>query len=430
MDLLLGESIREVLDHHYEKALTGRADHHFGVLVDLCQRNPDGIEGELRGLIDMVRTTEEPRRTLDVIARRLSMPYRKHFRKLVHEDLDYIRRTATELFQSLERQLRRTPTAEKLHAQALRLSQLPSPGRSFRDLWSLRETFLASGTVAVEDSQWKHILPQAKKLSPAAHAAFNNLKTALQETVISRLPETPEKLIDQERELAKYGRLLSDLLNEVVENYEKRKALRGWLDFADLELRTLRFLEAELASGYDPSRRYDHTLVDEFQDINRLQARIIDLLTRGRRRFLVGDLKQCIYQFRLSAPDIFRDLLRDHHTVKDPADYLSGDQTVSSGRGLAVQVRDSFRSRRPILSLVNRIFSQLSTLPGGIPGDVLLGPGTRARSRLQHAGLRSVSRPAGRGSHCPSGTDGGGIATERGSRIASRRSSPQEPGRA
>lgn len=361
IELLVKESIAEVLDQWYERALTESVDPRFGILVDLCQRLPDGVEGELRMLLDMARTTEDPQRAIAIFERKQDLPYREHFRRFAKEDLAHLRRCATALVEALGRQERLTKGAENLLRAARSLTLLPSAGRRFDDFWSVRQTLIHSGTISRKQNKWKQDLPQCRKLSGEAKAANQALKDALEHSVLAHLPESPEELASQESRISAFGSVLARLLREISESYEEKKRTRGVLDFADLELHTKAFLEEEDRQGIDPSRRYDHVLVDEFQDVNRLQARIIELLTSNNRRFLVGDIKQCIYQFRLSAPDIFRDLLRapepTHKKIGSQGDLFAQPDTRS--KQLVVQVRDSFRSRAPILSFVNLVFAEV-----------------------------------------------------------------------
>lgn len=89
------------------------------------------------------------------------------------------------------------------------------------------------------------------------------------------------------------------------------------LDFGDLEHRTLELLLGKLgdsptrAAG-EIGRRFREVMVDEYQDTNEVQDRIFETLTRERGNcFLVGDVKQSIYRFRLADPGIFLEKYRE-----------------------------------------------------------------------------------------------------------------------
>ena len=92
--------------------------------------------------------------------------------------------------------------------------------------------------------------------------------------------------------------------------YAAEKARRGMVDFADLEHMAVRLLVGEDGAPTELARqwsaRYDEIMVDEYQDTNEVQNAIFTALSReGRNLFLVGDVKQSIYRFRLADPTIF-----------------------------------------------------------------------------------------------------------------------------
>jgi len=131
----------------------------------------------------------------------------------------------------------------------------------------------------------------------------------------------------------------------------ERKRANGVLDFHDLEQFALRLLW-DAATGQPTAvaanwrAKLKFVFVDEYQDINAAQDRIIQGLSReaaGANRFLVGDVKQSIYRFRLADPKIFRDYARDWR----------GDA------GQTIPLRENFRSREGLLNLVNSIFRLL-----------------------------------------------------------------------
>ncbi len=80
--------------------------------------------------------------------------------------------------------------------------------------------------------------------------------------------------------------------------YQTECRRQGLLDFDDLLERSVALLEAnpELLAGY--RRRYPHVLVDEYQDLNLAQERLVELIAQGGRPFVVGDDDQSIYRFR------------------------------------------------------------------------------------------------------------------------------------
>ncbi|MBQ0836639.1 helicase-exonuclease AddAB subunit AddA [Lactiplantibacillus pentosus] len=136
---------------------------------------------------------------------------------------------------------------------------------------------------------------------------------------------------------------------------EKRR--RHVLDFSDLEHLTLQILTSDNESGQAALNQlraqFDEVMVDEYQDINSLQESILQLLSRDEpgNMFMVGDVKQSIYQFRLADPLLF--LHKYHDFADNPA---HGDRIV---------LAENFRSVANVDHLTNLIFSQLMDAPVG-----------------------------------------------------------------
>jgi ATP-dependent helicase/nuclease subunit A len=139
-------------------------------------------------------------------------------------------------------------------------------------------------------------------------------------------------------------RHIGELLELFSARYEAAKERRGALDFEDLQIRAVRLLErGELGAAY--RRRFTHVLVDEFQDTNRLQLRLIESLRGpGSELVVVGDELQSIYGFRHADLDVFRE--RRAAAEGDP------DAT-------AMALSGNFRSRPEAIAAVNALGEKL-----------------------------------------------------------------------
>lgn len=144
---------------------------------------------------------------------------------------------------------------------------------------------------------------------------------------------------------------LLDLAAEFSRQFSRSKRELGLLDFHDLEQYSLRLLWDPRSDRPTPvaefwRQRLRHVFVDEYQDINAAQDKIIECLSRDGpqgNRFLVGDVKQSIYRFRLADPYIFQ----------------SYAATWRSGPGSVIPLVENFRSRAGILNFVNSVFQVL-----------------------------------------------------------------------
>jgi ATP-dependent exoDNAse (exonuclease V) beta subunit len=127
--------------------------------------------------------------------------------------------------------------------------------------------------------------------------------------------------------------LTATALERIDTIFRAKKREDSVLDFADLEEETIRLLESNDQIRRETQVRFEHVLMDELQDTNRLQWRLVNLVRR--KFFAVGDINQSIYRFRHADPSVF-------------AEY----RAVSS----VDQLNENHRSRRSILETVTRAF--------------------------------------------------------------------------
>ncbi len=138
---------------------------------------------------------------------------------------------------------------------------------------------------------------------------------------------------------------LFDLTSEFESEYDALKKEKGGLDFNDLEKYTLEVLKSKVILD-EIKKKYKYILVDEYQDINGVQEEIISLLSKANNRFMVGDVKQSIYRFRLCDPSIFLEKYK-HYFGEDG--------------GKLILLNANFRSKKPILDFVNAVFDRTMT---------------------------------------------------------------------
>jgi ATP-dependent exoDNAse (exonuclease V) beta subunit len=134
-----------------------------------------------------------------------------------------------------------------------------------------------------------------------------------------------------------YGHL-AELLRLYATAFEAAKERRAGIDFEDLQILAARLLErAEIGQAY--RGRFSHLLVDEFQDTNRLQLRLIEALQGPKSQLVVvGDELQSIYSFRHADLDVFR--RRREQIDADPGAEL-------------MRLSGNFRSRPEVIGAVN-----------------------------------------------------------------------------
>ena len=156
---------------------------------------------------------------------------------------------------------------------------------------------------------------------------------------------------------------LVSFVKEFRAEYSKLKRSRRVLDFSDIEQMTLDLLLGKQRSGntaaaVEIGQRFREILVDEYQDSNEVQDAIFSALTKNKQNcFMVGDVKQSIYQFRLADPDIFLEKYNTYYPASDAV----------PGQGRKVMLSSNFRSSLGVISAVNDVFSHcMSQSVGGL----------------------------------------------------------------
>lgn len=161
-------------------------------------------------------------------------------------------------------------------------------------------------------------------------------------------------------------RTLCAIVRSMHKRLEAEKDARSAYDYADLEQRALRAMnDPQIEKAV--SGRYDAVFVDEYQDVSDMQEALIRKTARPGRLFMVGDVKQSIYRFRLAEPGLFLKKQR-LFSAPDEAD------------GELILLNRNFRSRARILDFTNRVFDRAMRASGSeinYTADEYLYPGAQ-----------------------------------------------------
>ena len=218
-------------------------------------------------------------------------------------------------------------------------------------------------------------VPRKEEIKAVREACKEGL--AKQAKIFSR--DSRSLLADLEQmSLAQQG--LVTLVRRFGKEYTALKKKRRVLDFGDLEHKTLDLLlgprrDGPTAAAREIGKRYREVLVDEYQDSNAVQDAIFGSITQEKQNcFLVGDVKQSIYQFRLADPGIF---LEKYNRYVSP-------EEAGPGEGRRVLLSDNFRSGGEVVEAVNQVFSCcMSEAVGGLR----YGEAEALREGIPHAAL-------------------------------------------
>lgn len=150
--------------------------------------------------------------------------------------------------------------------------------------------------------------------------------------------------------------IMKKLYEAVLRFDEEFKALKDEANeysFADIEQFAIKLLfrnengkAVPTQLSKDLSDNFYEILIDEYQDTNRAQDMLFRVLSNGSNRFMVGDIKQSIYRFRLAMPEIFNE-------KKETYQYYDADKQVDS----KIILDKNFRSRSEVCKYVNYVFS-------------------------------------------------------------------------
>jgi ATP-dependent exoDNAse (exonuclease V) beta subunit len=140
---------------------------------------------------------------------------------------------------------------------------------------------------------------------------------------------------------------LRELVARFGTRYEEHKAERAALDFEDLQLKTVELLSSSTKLRDRYREQFAHLMVDEFQDTNGLQLRLIEQL-RGpdTRIFLVGDEFQSIYGFRHADVEVYR---------REQRRFAGGEEA----NGVALPLTRNFRAAPGLVATTNAIGREL-----------------------------------------------------------------------
>ena len=157
----------------------------------------------------------------------------------------------------------------------------------------------------------------------------------------------------------------------LIERFDQLKRAENLVDYSDMEQFAYQILSQDTSNSQMArsfyQTKFKEILVDEYQDINPLQERILQLIKKDGQNnlFMVGDVKQSIYGFRQAEPSLFL------HKYQEAAK----DENKQDER---ILLSANFRSTKPVIKLVNQVFDHVLTTDfGGIDyqkeGQLVLG---------------------------------------------------------
>ena len=169
----------------------------------------------------------------------------------------------------------------------------------------------------------------------------------------------PEVLADHMRATARCLRMLSDFTADYRGRLAAEKARRRICTFSDVKLLAHRLLVKPDKTPTDVALalrgKYKAVYIDEYQDVDRIQDELFAAVVRPGTRFMVGDIKQCIYRFRGSEPAIFGEYREKFKPLAVKTDE----------EGSSIFMSENFRCNEPVIDFVNLVSRRNFAVCGG-----------------------------------------------------------------
>jgi len=232
---------------------------------------------------------------------------------------------------------------------------------------------------------WDHAKSKSdfKYIRPKPVKGYDDLKET-RKSCIAELKKITAELeigsaehIKELKKLSKAVIAFYKLLIAFDTSYAQEKKRKGVADFSDLEHLTLELLTSKESAGktevaMNLSNRFKEIMIDEYQDINEVQELIFKAISKNETNiFMVGDVKQAIYRFRLADPSIFLGKYKKFKEYEYPerensiADVGSTrNSLIAMGEsvkvsGTTIHLSMNFRSQAHILNAINDIFTEI-----------------------------------------------------------------------
>lgn len=368
-EMMRQELLSELLEEKYGEVSEDGSDSLFVQLADWFsgERSDDAVHALIQKLHDYARSHPWPAEWLRNTAADFSLPDTDSLGRtpwvesIIAEAKLTLAGAASQLIQGREISLQPggpAPYAENLTADLEMITALQDAvnERPWAELYDIfMEVYFGKLKACKKDSTDPSLQEMVKELRDSVKKSILDLQKAL----FGRPAEVFLK------ELNEAAPLMAELAETVIafgERYRIEKAGRGLVDFSDLEHYCLQILRHEdSAPGQSlPSdaameyrAQFDEVLLDEYQDTNSVQEEIVRLISREApgNRFMVGDMKQSIYRFRLAEPGLFLDKYRSFGSKNEDGYETSGGSVIDLAR--------NFRSRMEVVNAVNMIFRQI-----------------------------------------------------------------------
>lgn len=350
--------IDEVLDEMFEEEYSREDNEEFFDLVDryTSDRSDLELQSLIRELYFFSRSHPTPNIWLDQLTEMYdidekeidSLPFITYLLQDIEMQLTGVKDQLLQAMELTKQPAGPAPRAENLEDDLKQVSEMISHKDSWEKLGELIKKFKMSRAKIVKGDQYdKRLTDQVTSLRNAAKKQIEQLRDEL-------FSRSLNNYIQDFEHLRPVIKKLVSLVQQFADRYEGMKKEKGIVDFADLEHYCLQILQTEEGEPSEAAlyykQQFAEVLVDEYQDTNLVQESILKLVTKNEEAtgnlFMVGDVKQSIYRFRLAEPFLFL------------SKYKRFTQ-IPENTGMRIDLSKNFRSRSEVLDGTNYLFKQI-----------------------------------------------------------------------
>ena len=373
--LMLKETLEEVFEAEYLLAKNAAASKEPGAIdfLDLVEKyssnkNDQALKDTVEGLYRFLVTQPNEKAWCDAALARFECDQDSIRHSIWGQSLEQI--IQTEL-QGAGDSARKAVAASNVPGFEKTNEQMRREYQTVKDLEMLMAEDLEKGLQALKMVKYERFAGNSKQ-DADLNECIKKYREAAKKNIVDLKKRFAISLDEMVRELKALKKPMSDLV-KLTEKFrtafQQKKAKKNLVDYNDLEQLTLKVLsDPEVAQ--EVKERYQYVFIDEYQDTNEMQETILQRIVRDNNYFMVGDVKQSIYRFRLADPTIFI------------SKYESFDTDPAAENSL-VTLNQNFRSAQGVINGINSIFGRIMT-PG--LGEIDYDEQARLNKGLPHEG--------------------------------------------
>ena len=320
-------------------------------------RNDRKIEGIILEMYEYSRSYPQPDRWLDECVEKYDID-EDHLEdsEILKESEARIRERLTGVRRLLELAMQKAeePAGPYMYGEMLEsdLAQLEKIEKA-KDYLALEKSICAFSWKRLSAKKDDSVDPDLKEMTKELRNSAKKMLGKIQEQYFY---VSVEEMVKDMQDSVGVMKTLTGLVRQFTEILDAKKRQRNMIDFSDMEQFALQILTEEKDGQLIPSHvakeyqeQFEEVMVDEYQDSNLVQETILTSVSRAgqgkNNRFMVGDVKQSIYRFRLSRPELFMEKYETYSLEES-------DQQ-------RIDLHKNFRSRAEVLESANYFFRKI-----------------------------------------------------------------------